>query len=39
MSELGVIDDVLVYQYRIDLGAADIVREEERFGEAVRNIL
>lgn len=36
---LGVIDDIEIYQYRFDLGATQIERQEELFGEAIARLL
>ncbi len=36
---LGEVDDVAVYQYRLDLGAEDLPAEDAKFGEAVAQLL
>jgi hypothetical protein len=36
---LGEVDHVAVYQYRYDLGAADLAGEDDTFGDAIASLL
>ncbi len=39
LHRLGTIDQVAVYQYRFDFGAADLQAEDERFGAEIAQLL